>query len=702
MLVLSFGTLGQGLQKAIVIGGSGVERSRDICSDNTGNIVIVGEFSKSVDFDPGSQSAISLADSAGDLFIAKYDSSMNYVWVHQIRTSANASATAVRTDNSGNVYALGMFSDSLHFANSTKYLVTDTSDLEVFLMKLNSQGTLQWAIKFGGSGDDEAFHMELDGSGNVFVSGRCQDSLVFNASNGYHFIGWPGYIAKFDNTGQFKKVILQGGNSDVRSFKFDQSGNIYAIGSFMGLCWPNSNFSTLSIVSNGSSDIYVAKYNANGDPLWYSNIGGAYDDAGLDLDLDGQGNIWCTGTFRGKVDFNTGSAVKNLNANGSDSYILRLDTSGDYGWVGKIGGSGLDEALNLKVVNGLIYISGHFENGADFDPGSGANSFSSAGLDDGFVAAYGQGGGFFWAGTYGSTGSDASSGMRFTTGGDLLLTGNIENTVDIDLDTSTYHLNANAVSDFFLSRYSLPECKKADKPSLTVTSSALCAPQSVNIDVNPNNSLGSAHTWAVYRKSCGGILLDTSVTGNLTVNIVKSDTFYVRGIDGCPLPSSCGKRFIHLSKIDTTVNIKAPRTLRALANYDYKWMDCQSGEIVPGETERLFTPSRSGSYAVILSDGYCSDTSGCHSLQYVGLNEHLHEDLISMYPNPASYQVSIGNKANISVEYHVISPSGGMVKRGSLSPLTTSEIDVSRLSRGYYIMEFVEGSRILRYKLVLK
>jgi gliding motility-associated-like protein len=170
-----------------------------------------------------------------------------------------------------------------------------------------------------------------------------------------------------------------GGPKDdwAQSIALDASGNIYTTGYFFDTADFDPGSSTFNLVAFGSnSTIFVSKLNSSGDFTWAVRIGNTspYPSFGRSITTDASGNVYATGAFEGKVDFDPGAGEYNLiTAGDDDAFILKLDASGNFIWAGSMGyvNSGDDSGFSIHVDGtGKIYTAGVFRGTADFDPGS--------------------------------------------------------------------------------------------------------------------------------------------------------------------------------------------------------------------------------------------------------------------------------------------------------------------------------------------
>jgi CSLREA domain-containing protein len=127
---------------------------------------------------------------------------------------------------------------------------------------------------------------------------------------------------------------------------------------------------------------------ATGDFLWGKSMGGTGMDSGYRIPVDSSGNVYTTGFFSGIADFDPGTGISNLTSVGSgDIFVSKLNSSGDFLWVKGMGGTSDDGGTGITVdSSGNVYTTGFFLGTADFDPGIGTSSLTSAGIYDIFIS----------------------------------------------------------------------------------------------------------------------------------------------------------------------------------------------------------------------------------------------------------------------------------------------------------------------------
>src|SRR5688572_19073688 len=217
----------------------------------------------------------------------------------------------------------------------------------------------------------------------------------------------------------------------------DAGGNSYVTGIFRG----NAIFGTDNLTSSGNTDIFVAKYDASGNVLWAKQAGGQDIDAAKNIEVDGNGNSYITGEFRGSATF--GSTT--LTSTGYyDCFIAKYDADGNMVWAKQSGGAGLEMGRGIAVDgSGNCYITGYFEGSATF----GSTTLTSSGDEDIFIARYDALGNVLWAKQAGGTTKDAAVGIAVYGSGTSYITGEFQGQATFGSTTLT---STSSLPDIFV------------------------------------------------------------------------------------------------------------------------------------------------------------------------------------------------------------------------------------------------------------
>ncbi len=326
----------------------------------------------------------------------------------------------------------------------------------------NADVGYSYAKTVGGTGADIAKSVFLDSSNNIYITGSFSGTVDFDPSSSTAELTSNGstdiFILKLDSTGAFSWVKQVGGSSadSGNAVTVDSSGNIYVAGSFIGATDFDPGAGTSSLTGGSNGDAFILKLDSNGDFSWAKNMGGNSWNAIYSIAVDTNG-IYTTGLFAGTTDFDPGAGTANLTAPGGQTYldqsfILKLDLSGNYSWAKSIGGSQWDTAYSLALdSSGNVYITGYFESTADFDPGAGTANLTASG-DDIFVLKLDSSGTYVWAKKMGGSGSDIGMNIAVDTNGNVYTAGYFNGTADFDPGAGTANLTSAGSRDLFISK----------------------------------------------------------------------------------------------------------------------------------------------------------------------------------------------------------------------------------------------------------
>ena len=243
-------------------------------------------------------------------------------------------------------------------------------------------------------------------------------------------------------------------SDEGRNVKIDNNGNIYCVGTFKGTVDFDPGPGAFSLTSNGLADIFVMKLYANGNLAWVKKLGNNYDEYSSLLAIDVNSNVFIIGTYSGTIDVDPGVGVYNLTGSSSCSFLLKLDSVGDFVW-----------AMNQDFSNGLgaaqisidskksLVMCGYFYGTVDFDPGPNVFNLSVNGDSDMFILKLDNNGGFIDAWNIGGTGFERPVSMCLDHEDNMYITGHFNFPADMDPGTGVVTLNHNNAKDVFIAKY---------------------------------------------------------------------------------------------------------------------------------------------------------------------------------------------------------------------------------------------------------
>jgi len=400
-----------------------------------------------------------------DIFIAKFDKNGNYLWSKSFGGASIDIINSIAVDLSGNIYILGYFNSyMINFGGGDIKNASKCDELgcgtDIFLAKFDSNGNHIWSKGFGGSDCDWGYSISLDSIGNLYITGHFNSSTIDFGGGALKNAGDRDiFLAKFDSNGNhiWSKRFGGDGSDSAYSISIDSTSNIYITGAFHS---STMNFGG-SAIKNASkcdklgcrSDIFLAKFDSNGNHLWSKRFGGNYYDYGKSVSLDSSGNVYITGYFGSStIDFGGGKIRNAINCSGkfcpSDIFLAKFDSNGKHKWSKRFGGGSDDIGSSVSLdSSGNVYITGWFWS-STIDFGGGA--LKNAGKGDIFLAKFDSNGNHLWSKRFGGSGTDWGCLVSVDRMGNIYGTGYFEGT---DVDFGGCPLSSAGENDIFFIKY---------------------------------------------------------------------------------------------------------------------------------------------------------------------------------------------------------------------------------------------------------
>ena len=220
-------------------------------------------------------------------------------------------------------------------------------------------------------------------------------------------------------------TYLGGGKDDTgRAIAIDGAGNAYVTGNTQSTDFPTTS-GVVQTKNNGTTNVFVTKLNSTGSGLLYSTYyGGAKNDTGRGIAIDGAGDAFVTGSTT-STDFPTTSGVaQTSNKGGDDAFVFELNSAASAATFSTYLGGGKDDvARGIALFGNNIYIAGDTQS-TDFPTTSGAFQTKNNGGDDAFVAELNGNGTATVYSTYlGGSRDDQANGIDVDASGNAYVVG---------------------------------------------------------------------------------------------------------------------------------------------------------------------------------------------------------------------------------------------------------------------------------------
>ncbi len=314
------------------------------------------------------------------LSTSAFSQTPGWIWAKNGGGALYDGAYSVAVDPSGNSYAAGGFQSSSITFGTTTLNNSSLDTMDIFLVKYDIVGTAIWARGAGGNGVDYVFSVTTDTAGNVIIVGHFEsDSIVFGAFTLYNNgVGGDIFVVKYDTYGNELWAKSAGGNYDDKatSVATDVSGNILITGFFLA---DTIQFDSYDLISAGNYDMFLTKYDPNGNVIWATSAGNANDDRGYAVTVDPSGDVIVAGAFLSSTITIGTTLLSYAGGAYTDIFIAKFGTSGNNLWAKAAGGTYLDEpnALTTDQLGNIFMTGVVYSTSIDFGTGPLMNSGSS-------------------------------------------------------------------------------------------------------------------------------------------------------------------------------------------------------------------------------------------------------------------------------------------------------------------------------------
>ncbi len=341
----------------------------NIKCDELGNIYVTGDFTGTVDFDPGPSTTSLTSNGGRDVFFAKYNSSGNLVYARSFGGLDSDVGYNIGVDVNNNIYLSGWFSQTVDFdLGPGTFNLTSTITgsgigccYEEFVAKYDENGVLKFVHQYGGSFKTKTASLILSGDGSSFyLLGDIQDSIPIdmdpsiNTNTIVAFTEVDMFIVNYDTLGNFlwrDQIVYDGFNyTPNNKGASDKDGNLYITGNMAGTVnftpygAPSYSFSNNPLWS----DVLLAKYNKVGDFQWGHLLGGntSGGDAGYGIAIDDDYSIYLIGQIVDSNDFDIGPGIGQVpfTPNTGENFFLVK-----YSQLPEVSINEIDEDLQLRL-----------------------------------------------------------------------------------------------------------------------------------------------------------------------------------------------------------------------------------------------------------------------------------------------------------------------------------------------------------------
>ena len=509
------------------IGGRQADAVTGITVDGAGNAIIVG-WTESTDF-PTLQASRAASGGGVDAFILKLSANgQQLLWATYFGGSGDDRATSVAIDSTGSIVAGGWTQSSNFPATSSQTAFGGVRD--GFLIKLSSQGVLQFSTFIGGSDSDAVNAVAIDSRDVIYAAGesRSSDFPVLNAYQNGHAGGNDAFLVSYQNGGTMIYSTLFGGSNEDRALAIvvDSGFSVLIGGSTNSPNLPMTG--SIQSTRPGAQAGFIAKFASSGQSLAFSTYIGGSHGTGFNpeqvnaLAVDNSNNIYAAGVTSSS-DFvaSSGSAQPTFGGGSQDGFFMKFNPAGSaVTYASFLGGKSLDSVQAMAVdSSNTIHLAGTTTSRnlpvADIIPGS-----TYRGSYDAFYGRVKADGSAFDVLTYiGGSGADQATGLALDRLQFAYLAGQ---TLSTDFPIASAYLSSNAGTNggFLL--------KLDDIPKVSVTpSNGTGSPGTYQFIITDGNGAADISTISIIFNTTAVRAGSCNFSYAPATNLVWIDTFGV-------------------------------------------------------------------------------------------------------------------------------------------------------------------------------
>lgn len=298
----------------------------------------------------------------GDLLIAQTPS---WEWISSPNGSANC--RSITTDTSGCVFITGCYSNNLVF--DTTIILTSPVFTEMYLASYNTDGNIRWAKNAVGNYGDEGQAISTGSSGNIYVTGEFFSNNItldsVTLTNNYVTPNFNDattdiFLVKYNNNGEV--IWAKSGGGIYFEFVRAISVDKNENITIVGTFWSSVvTFGSYALTKTGNIDVFIVQYDSSGQVLWAKNPIGIDEENAYSVTSDSSGNIYVAGSFRSNtIQFDSITLV--CSSIWFDTYLVEYNKLGNATWAVNSVGNDWDEATAVTLdKSGNIYLTGHFK-----------------------------------------------------------------------------------------------------------------------------------------------------------------------------------------------------------------------------------------------------------------------------------------------------------------------------------------------------
>jgi gliding motility-associated-like protein len=690
----------------------------DVEIDIAGNSYITGYVTGETAFNTAN--VIQSTAGNGDIYVAKYDQNGTLVWYKNFGGNYSDRAYDLAIGPDQNIVVTGQFFGSVTFGSTTLQSTSNSKD--IFLLKLDSNGDVIWALKEGGDLAENAYGVTVDNQNNVILTGQFKGNSTIANSNFTSAIdpvnndfSFDLFISKYDAAGNPIWVKAGYAIKDDRGLAVavDNQDNIFLSGQYSDTL----TFAGNTYNNNGYNVGFLTKISPSGQIQFFNNMRAGFV-LPYDLEVNSSNEVIVTGDFLGAMFYynNNLPSATIQNPYTNQIFVFKIGNSGNLIWNYTLGSESDVSAASVSIDPGNnIFVTGYFNCALsqlhDLEP----ELWNSVGFQDPYILKLSNQGNFVYAKQMGGKMNDVGHGIAIQSTDKPIICGGFTKSMNVaptnpsgvDVGNNNYQLNSSSgeVGQFFLTgdstrnsfllkyvdvnypNYNYYNVPASDSLVGNIVPNQnpihYCRSQNLSYETLTWNEYGPSYQFSWTNGDSTNSTTVSSFTGNYNVIVNRNDgcatdtsnvNLVADPIPTFPLLSDNIGEFTNQIAVDNehygdyflcqTQNI--PIYFNNLANSTSLTTIEPNGNVISGAG--VFNHNQEGEYAVIVDNGSCIDTAYYRvDFQFFNVYDSLDLKIKTFYSTSIISNDTITSCQNIAIFFFVYDSITN--PNGSYSPI---------------------------------
>jgi uncharacterized protein YjdB len=309
-------------------GGAELDNVNSVVVDGSGNAFICGQTQSSSAISTSGAYQTTFGAGGSDAFLAKFNSAGVRLWGTYYGAGGNEFGSGAATDAAGNVYITGFTGSTTGIATTGAHQSVHGGGIyDAYVVKFNTGGERQWGTYFGSTGNEEGNYLTISNTGNIYLTGYTTSTgLATTGAHQTSFAGSSDVLLlKMTTEGVLQWSTYYGGtgSEEGNALVLDDSETIYLTGSTMstsGIATADGRQTT----AGGANDAFLATFTKNGTRVWATYFGGTNNEIGRSVGVDSLGSMYLTGLATSATGIATSGAFQTVLGGTGDMFLAKF------------------------------------------------------------------------------------------------------------------------------------------------------------------------------------------------------------------------------------------------------------------------------------------------------------------------------------------------------------------------------------------